>query len=44
MATANHFWLDVAAGVALALVSVSLVVWVESLRRRDDSLDPAAVP
>jgi membrane-associated phospholipid phosphatase len=44
MATANHFWLDVAAGVALAAVSVSLVVWVESLRRRDDALDPAAVP
>jgi hypothetical protein len=44
MATANHFWLDVAAGVGLALVSASLVVWVESLRRRDEALDRAAVP
>jgi hypothetical protein len=33
MATANHFWLDVAAGVGLALLSASIVVGLESLRR-----------
>jgi hypothetical protein len=33
MATANHFWLDVAAGIALALLSASIVVGLESLRR-----------
>jgi hypothetical protein len=33
MATANHFWLDVAAGIALALLSATIVVGLESLRR-----------
>jgi hypothetical protein len=34
MATANHYWIDVAAGIGLALVSFSVVVWAESARRR----------
>jgi membrane-associated phospholipid phosphatase len=41
MATGNHYWLDVAAGVGLALLSVSIVVWVESVRRGPE-LDRAA--
>jgi hypothetical protein len=44
MATANHFWLDVAAGIGLALLSASLVIWIETVRRRDDALDRAALP
>jgi membrane-associated phospholipid phosphatase len=44
MATANHFWLDIAAGIGLALLSASLVLWLESLRRRDETLDRAALP
>ena len=44
MATANHFWLDIAAGIGLALLSASLVLWLESLRRRDEALDRAALP
>jgi membrane-associated phospholipid phosphatase len=34
MATGNHFWLDVAAGIGLAALSASVVVWAESVRRR----------
>jgi membrane-associated phospholipid phosphatase len=34
MATANHYWLDVAAGIGLAMLSASIVMWAESLRRR----------
>jgi membrane-associated phospholipid phosphatase len=34
MATGNHYWLDVAAGVALAAASTAIVLWFESLRRR----------
>lgn len=34
MATANHFWLDVAAGLALAALASSLLVWAEAARRR----------
>jgi hypothetical protein len=44
MATANHYWLDVAAGVGLALLSASLVICAESVRRRDAALDRAALP
>ena len=44
MATGNHYWLDVAAGVGLALLSMSIVVGLESVRRRDDALDRAALP
>jgi hypothetical protein len=34
MATGNHFWLDIAAGVGLAALSASIVLWAESTRRR----------
>ncbi len=34
MATGNHFWLDVAGGIGLALVSTSIVVGLETARRR----------
>jgi PAP2 superfamily len=44
MATANHFWLDVAAGIGLALLAASLVVALGSLRRSDDDLGRAALP
>jgi membrane-associated phospholipid phosphatase len=44
MATANHFWLDVAAGIVVALVAWPLVGWLETARRRDESLDRAALP
>ena len=44
MATGNHFWLDVAAGIGLALLAASIIVWLESLRRRDQALDRAALP
>jgi membrane-associated phospholipid phosphatase len=43
MATANHYWLDVAAGIGLALLSTSLVLWVESSRRRDGVLDRVVI-
>ena len=42
MATGNHFWLDVAAGVGLAALAASIVAWAESAGRRD-ALDPAAL-
>jgi len=42
MATANHFWLDVAAGVGLAGLAASLVYWAETARRRSE-LDRAVV-
>lgn len=32
MATGNHYWLDVVAGIGLALVSVSIVIALESRR------------
>lgn len=35
MATGNHFWLDVAAGIGVAVVAASIVVWAESLRARE---------
>ena len=35
MATGNHFWLDVAAGAGLAALSASIVIGLESSRRRD---------
>jgi hypothetical protein len=34
MASGNHFWLDVAGGIGLALVSTSIVVALETARRR----------
>jgi hypothetical protein len=36
LATANHFWLDVAAGVGVALLAGTMLAWVES--RRFDEL------
>jgi membrane-associated phospholipid phosphatase len=44
MATGNHFWLDVAAGIGVALLAASIVVALESMRRRDQALDRAALP
>jgi len=44
MATGNHYWLDVAAGIALALLAGTLAVGIEVLRRSDDQLDSAALP
>ena len=44
MATGNHFWLDVAAGIGVALLAASIVVSLESVRRRDEALDRAALP
>jgi membrane-associated phospholipid phosphatase len=44
MATGNHFWLDVAAGIGLALLAASIMYWLESVRRRDEALDRAALP
>ncbi len=39
MATANHFWLDIAAGVAIAGVAYVVLAWWES--RRTPKLAPA---
>ncbi len=42
MATGNHYWIDIAAGVALAGVAVSLMVYVERrLSHREDVLESA---
>ena len=41
MATGNHFWLDVAAGVGVALVARTMLVWAESHR---DVAPAASVP
>ena len=41
MATANHFWLDVAAGAGVAILSTSIVLGWDSLRRRDADADRA---
>jgi membrane-associated phospholipid phosphatase len=38
MATGNHFWLDIAAGIGVAALAASLIAWVES---RNDELSPA---
>jgi membrane-associated phospholipid phosphatase len=44
MATGNHYWMDVAAGIGLALLSASLVVGIEAMRRGAGELDRAALP
>jgi membrane-associated phospholipid phosphatase len=44
MATGNHYWLDVAAGIGVALLAASVVVGLQSVRRRDETLDPALLP
>jgi membrane-associated phospholipid phosphatase len=41
MATGNHFWLDVAAGVALALFAATALAWLEA-RRADEMSAPAS--
>ena len=33
MATGNHFWLDIAAGVAVALTAAAALAWLEKTRR-----------
>jgi membrane-associated phospholipid phosphatase len=33
MATGNHFWLDIAAGVAVALAAAAALAWLEKTRR-----------
>jgi membrane-associated phospholipid phosphatase len=43
MATGNHYWLDVAAGIGLAALATSVVVWAESARKRT-ALDRTALP
>jgi hypothetical protein len=40
MATANHFWLDVAAGIGAAVVAGTMLAWVEN-RRLDELVVPA---
>jgi hypothetical protein len=40
MATANHFWLDVAAGIGVAVVAGTMLAWVEN-RRLDELVVPA---
>ncbi len=39
MATANHFWLDIAAGVAIAGVAYALLAWWENRRAPKLALD-----
>jgi hypothetical protein len=43
MVTANHFWIDVAAGIGVAVIATSAIVWTESARRRT-ALERAALP
>ncbi len=44
MATANHYWLDVAAGIGLAALATSIVLWAETARRREAALDRLIAP
>lgn len=46
MATGNHFWLDIAGGIALAIVTVGVVAVVERrlAARRSPELEMATVP
>jgi hypothetical protein len=39
MATGNHFWLDIAGGVGLAVVAGTWVAWIEG--RREGEVEPA---
>lgn len=43
MATGNHYWLDVVAGIGVALISVSIVMALESSRRREPAPGRAIV-
>jgi membrane-associated phospholipid phosphatase len=40
MATGNHFWLDVAAGVGVAALAATMLAWVEG-RAANDRLSAA---
>jgi membrane-associated phospholipid phosphatase len=40
MATGNHFWLDVAAGVGVAALAATMLAWIEG-READDGLSAA---
>jgi membrane-associated phospholipid phosphatase len=40
MATGNHFWLDVAAGVGVAALAATMLAWMEG-READDRLSTA---
>jgi membrane-associated phospholipid phosphatase len=42
LATANHFWLDVAAGIVVALVSLGIVSWVARHREQPAEAAPIA--
>jgi hypothetical protein len=42
LATANHFWLDVAAGIVVALVSFGIVSWVTKRREQPAEAAPIA--
>ncbi len=44
MATGNHFWLDIAGGIAVAIVSTSLVLWLETARSRRSEVGRALSP
>jgi PAP2 superfamily protein len=42
LATANHFWLDVAAGIVVALISLGIVSWVAKRREQPAEVAPIA--
>jgi hypothetical protein len=42
LATANHFWLDVAAGIVVALISLGIVSWVAKRRAQPAEAVPIA--
>jgi membrane-associated phospholipid phosphatase len=42
LATANHFWLDVLAGIVVALISVAVVARVTRLQGRPAEARPIA--
>jgi membrane-associated phospholipid phosphatase len=37
MATGNHFWLDIAAGVGIAALAATMLAWVETRRTVDEA-------
>ena len=41
MATGNHFWLDIAGGIVVAVISTSLVLFLEATRGRRDDVERA---
>lgn len=44
MATGNHFWLDVAGGIAIAAVSTSIVIGLENARSRRTGIERTVSP